>query len=84
MFSLLEETSKWRQGLLAWEEEMIEECCVLLHNIALLVDNVYRWYWQLDLVASYTVSDAYDQFLTYIDQYVHSYLPDFIWHKEAL
>lgn len=59
------------------------ECCALLHNIALLVDNVYRWYWQLDLVASYTISDAYDQFLTYIDQHVHSYLPDFIWHKEA-
>ena len=33
----------WRRGLFVWEEELLGELCLLLHNVNLQVDKEDRW-----------------------------------------
>ena len=71
---------EWRRRLLAWEEESVRECSMLLHNIVLQVDSHDTWRWLLDTSSSYTVRGAYT-FLTTTGAPVIS--PDVdVWHKQ--
>ena len=49
----------WRRRLLAWEEESVRECSVLLHNIVLQDEVNDTWSWLLDTTGGYTVRSAY-------------------------
>jgi len=49
----------WRRRLLAWEEEGVRECSVLLHNI-FLQDTIHdTWKWTLDPIHGYSVRESY-------------------------
>jgi len=70
----------WRRRLLAWEEESVRECSVLLHNIV-LQENVHdAWRWVLDPIHGYSVQGAY-RVLTTSSEMVDRTLVDDIWHK---
>ncbi|XP_024636614.1 uncharacterized protein [Medicago truncatula] len=72
--------SLWRRRLLAWEEESVRECSVLLHNIV-LQENVHdAWRWILDPIQSYTVRGAY-RFLTTSGDALDMTLVDDVWQK---
>lgn len=47
-----------------WEEEVVEECCTLIHNIVLQVDEVDRWQWMFDPSNGYLVSGVYRMLIT--------------------
>ena len=49
----------WRRRLLAWKEESVRECYVLLSNIVLqdTVDDTWRWL--LDPIHGYSVGGTY-------------------------
>jgi len=69
----------WRRRLLAWEEDSVRECTLLLHNVV-LQDNVSdTWRWLIDLVHGYSVREAY-RFLTSGEQ-VDRTLVDDVWHR---
>jgi hypothetical protein len=69
-----------RSRLLAWEEESVRECYVLLHNIV-LQDNVNdAWRWLLDPSNGYSVRGVY-RFLTDSGELVDRSLVDDIWHQ---
>jgi len=38
-----EEGEAWRRRLFAWEEELVRELILLLHNVTLHVDKDDRW-----------------------------------------
>jgi hypothetical protein len=70
----------WRRRLLAWEEESVRECSVLVHNVV-LQDNVSdTWRWMLDPVHGYSVREAY-RFITSSGVQVDRSLVDDVWHK---
>lgn len=50
--------------LFVWEEEVVEECCTLIHNIVLQVVEVDRWQWMLDPSNGYLVSGVYRMLIT--------------------
>ena len=70
----------WRRRLLAWEEETVRECYVLLLNIVLqdTVDDTWRWL--LDHIHGYSVRGAY-RFLTTSGELVDRSQVIDIWHK---
>jgi len=45
----------WRIRLLAWEEDSVQECTLLLHNIVLQENIQDIWKWLLDPVQGYSV-----------------------------
>jgi len=47
---------KWKWRLRACEEDLLGECCVMLHNVVLQVTVEDRWQWLLDLVKGYTIN----------------------------
>ncbi|KEH27819.1 transmembrane protein, putative [Medicago truncatula] len=53
------EAWKWRRRLFAWEEEQMEELCLLLQNVILQADKEDRWIWKLEKTSAYTVRSAY-------------------------
>ncbi|GAU48048.1 hypothetical protein TSUD_272260 [Trifolium subterraneum] len=50
----------WRRQLWAWEEEMVEECRVLLSDVVLQVNVTDYWVWRPDPSGGYSVRSAYD------------------------
>ena len=73
--------SLWRRRLLAWEEESVRQCSVLLHNIA-FKENVHdAWWWLLDPIQGYSGRGAY-RFLTSSGEPVDMTLVDYVWHKK--
>jgi len=70
----------WRHRLLAWEEESVWECSLLLHNIVLQESVNDTWRWLLDPTHGYTVWEAY-RFLTHSGDTVDRTLVDDVWHK---
>jgi len=76
------ETWTWRRRLLAWEEEMVEECRVLLDNVHLYVTIVDQWCWQLDPVDGYSVRGAY-QLLIGREPSHFIVVLDLIWNKDV-
>ncbi|GAU21951.1 hypothetical protein TSUD_110910 [Trifolium subterraneum] len=49
----------WRHQLFAWEEELLEECCALFHNIVLQNNASDRWLWRTANSESFSVKEAY-------------------------
>jgi len=71
----------WRRRLFVWEEEMVRECFVLLHNF-ILQENVYdTWRWLLDPGHDYTVQGSYN-YLSNTDDIVDRSTIDDVWHKQ--
>ena len=69
----------WRRRLLAWEEDSVKDCTLLLHNVV-LQDNVSdTWRWLVDLVHGHSVRETY-RFLTSGEQ-VDRTLVDDVWHR---
>jgi len=87
MFSLgwgeSDEAWKWRRRLLAGEEELQSECCVLLSPIVLHADVNDMWIWQLHASSRYNVTNVYN-YLTARDQPLDYNQPKTIWRKEVL
>ena len=75
------EAWKWRQGLFAWEEEVVGELCLLLQNVTLQVDKEDMWHWKLESSNAYTVRSAYKSMTQhqYIDTTVSTKV---LWHKD--
>jgi len=70
----------WRRRLLAWEEESVRECSILLHNIV-LQNNVHdTWRWYLDPTHGYSVRVAY-RFITTYGEPSDSIHDDNVWHR---
>lgn len=55
---------KWRRWLFAWEEDLLRNCCFVLHNIVVQDGVLDRWKWLLDPIKDYSVSDVYHMFTT--------------------
>ena len=71
----------WRRRLLAWEEESVRECSVLLHNIV-WQDTVYdSWRWLLDPVHGYSVRGAYRHISSSGDLVDRTLVGD-VWQKQ--
>ncbi|MCH91367.1 receptor-like kinase, partial [Trifolium medium] len=58
---------KWQRCLWAWEEELLGECRVLLHDIILQTHFSDKWQWQLDPVRGYSVRGVYRLLTTQAD-----------------
>jgi hypothetical protein len=71
---------RWRRRLLAWEEESLRECVVLLNNIILQVNRSDSWRWMLDPIHGYSVHGTYS-FLTSADEPLHDVAVNNVWHK---
>ena len=72
----------WRRRLFAWEEEMVGELRLLLHNVTLQVDRADRRLWRLETSFVYTVSSAYN-FIT-ANVLVDLVEPESsLWHKDV-
>jgi len=71
----------WRRRLLAWEEESVRECSVLLHNIVLQDEVNDTWRWLLDNSSGYTVKGAYTFITTTCEPLNRSLVID-VWHKQ--
>lgn len=65
----------WRCRLLAWEEESVRECSILLYNIVLQESVTNTWRWLLDPIHGYSVREAY-RFLTHSGETVDRTLVD--------
>jgi len=70
----------WRRRLLAWEEESVRECSLLLLNVVLQENVTDTWRWLLDPIKGYTVREAY-RFLTTPEVIPDMYLVDNVWHQ---
>ncbi|GAU29725.1 hypothetical protein TSUD_392130 [Trifolium subterraneum] len=68
------EAWKWRQRLLAWEEELVVECVDRLFSVSLQDGVVDRWFWKLHSSQSYSVKSAYSQ-LTAMGNTLNAGLP---------
>lgn len=71
---------EWRRRLLAWEEESVEECFVMLHGIVLQVTTHDTWRWLLDPIHGYSVRRAY-HLITTTGTTVDRNLVDDVWHR---
>jgi hypothetical protein len=70
----------WRRRLLAWEEESVRECVVLLNNVILQVNRLDSWRWLLDPIHGYSVRGTY-RFLTSADEPLNGVAVYNVWHK---
>jgi len=50
----------WRRRLFAWEEELLGDLRLLLHNVILQVNRQDKWVWSLDSSSNYSVRSAYN------------------------
>ena len=71
---------EWRRRLLAWEEESVGECSVLLLNVVVQETLTDTWRWLLDPANGYSVRGTY-HFLTTSEEVVDRSLVDDVWHK---
>jgi len=58
------ETWKWRRRLFVWEDDLLRNCCFLLHNIVLQDGVLEHWKWLLDPIKGFSVTDVYHLFTT--------------------
>jgi len=65
-----------------WEEELLEECRLLLNNFVLQTDVTDRWQWLPDIAGGYTVRGAY-QILTTQVAPLRDETRDLVWHKQV-
>ncbi|GAU48175.1 hypothetical protein TSUD_369390 [Trifolium subterraneum] len=76
------EAWEWRRHLWAWEEEMLGECQVLLHDFILQAQLSDTWIWRLDPVSGYSVRGAYQLLTSHPSDPLDAAL-DLIWHKQV-
>ena len=70
----------WRRHLLAWEEDSVRECVVLLNNV-ILQDHIQDfWRWTLDPIHGYSVRGTY-RFLTTAAEPVTESDVNNVWHN---
>ncbi|XP_004514417.1 uncharacterized protein [Cicer arietinum] len=50
---------RWRRQLFAWEEELVEQCRILLANVHLQVNVSDKWSWNNTQGVSYSLKEAY-------------------------
>ena len=72
----------WRRRLWVWEEELVEECMILLTNIVLQTNVSDKWQWELDKKDGYTVRDVY-QALTHTAASNLDRTANLVWHKQV-
>ncbi|XP_024628642.1 uncharacterized protein [Medicago truncatula] len=65
---------------MAWEEESVKECSMLLSNVILQVNVHDSWIWLIDPSRGYTVREAY-RFLTDNGNAGNRTLVEDVWHK---
>lgn len=70
----------WRRHLLAWEEECVTKCYVLLDNVVLQDAITDRWIWLIDPINGYFVKGTY-HVLTTVDEPLARGMFDDVWHK---
>ena len=73
---------RWRRRLWVWEEEMLGECIILLHNVCLQINVKDTWKWHMHTSAGYTVRSAY-QLLTTQDTSQVEGADALVWHKHV-
>lgn len=76
------EAWKCCRRLFAWEEDLLRNCCFLLHSIAFQVDIHDHWVWLLDPIKGYLVRDVYLLF-TKSDHNVERSTTTNIWLKHV-
>ena len=76
------EAWRWRQRLFAWEEEVVGELMLLLHNVILQVDKDDKWFWTLDSSNAFTVRRAYN-FMTFQHPIALPVVASSLWHKDV-
>jgi len=70
----------WRRRLLAWEEESVRECSLLLLNVVLQVNVSDTWRWNLDIAHGYSVKEAYRYITSHEDHMDRSSVVN-VWHR---
>jgi len=70
----------WRRRLLAWAEESVGECLVLLLNLVLQENVEDTWRWLLDPIHGYSVRRAYHFLTTSTDSVNGPQVVD-VWHQ---
>ncbi|XP_024626751.1 uncharacterized protein [Medicago truncatula] len=72
----------WRRPLRAWEEELLEECRLLINGVILQHNISDRWQWDSDYGGGYSVGGAYHHLTTQAEP-PDVPLGDLIWHKQV-
>lgn len=78
-----EEGEAWRWRLFAWEEEMVGELMLLLHNVTLQVNKDDRWLWTFETSHAFSVRSVYN-FLTVQPPIATSVVVSSLWHMDVL
>ena len=73
---------EWRRRLLAWEEETVTKCSLLLHDIVLQDNIADRWRWILDPINNYSVKATY-HYLTRHDVMAEHIIYAAAWLKQV-
>jgi hypothetical protein len=76
------ESWSWRRRLWAWEEEMLEECRLLLANVSVQSNVFDRWQWDPDTHEGYTVKGAYKCLTIPVDP-TFCATDKLVWHKKV-
>lgn len=76
------EAWKWKRSVRSWGEDLLGECCVMLHNVVLQVTVKDRWQWLLDPVKGYTITKVYN-YLIFSDGPTDEERFMEIWHKQV-
>jgi len=74
------DTWSWRRRLWVWEEDMVEECRILLDTIVVQSNVSDRLQWDMDNHDGYTMRGAY-QILTSSVSHTVEATKDLVWHK---
>jgi len=73
---------RWRRRLFVWEEQMVGELLLLLHNVLLQVVKADSWLWTLETCRSYSVRSAY-RIITISPPLVNPVPVADLWHKDV-
>ena len=76
------EALNWRRRLWVWEEELVEECRILLANVVVQSNVSDRWQWELKKHDGYKVRDAYHA-LTHMAAPTLDVIANLVWHKQV-
>ena len=76
------EAWKWWHRLLAWEEDQVRECCVILTNVVLQPSTHDMWLWHLHSSHKYNVTSVYNYLLSLVNLVAANHIKA-IWNDEA-
>ena len=76
------EVWKWQRRLLAWEEDQVRECCVILTNVVLQPNTRDRWLWHLHSSHKYNVTSVYNYLLSSVNLVTADHTKT-IWNNEV-